>query len=603
MRNVPAGHAAVTAVVVVAILVVVLVYWPVVHAQFVWDDLRDFRDMAWLSHGDAWKHYVFNGFNDWTNYFRPLGVALFTVQVRLFDSTPGPMHAVSLGMHAVAMLLVGLLSWRFGEAAGYDARQKTVFVAASTLLYGLHPVLIEPIAWIGCQFDLIATLFMLLGLLANTGIERRGARIAAVSACFFLAACAKESAAAFPLILAAVDWALLSRNGSGFRPTMQAFLRRNGPTFAALLAVGLGYLAFRHWALGQIINPVSNAALTPFGRMQEACFLCLRYWRMLIAPMPGMSPVHPVDVAQFNEISATSLLTDAAVIGAVGAALYFALMRGSAVGAIVLAMTASLLPVLRIIPTDFDDSLYHERYVMTGLAVACAMLPLIRVRIRAESAQPLRLLLGAAVCLWLAMSVVAVRATLPQWSDNVALWQWALTVNPDAVSVKDDLLAAYIDNGRIREADALVDQLMTSRVACANCMLNAAILALNENNPDRAEAALEKVRQSNEVVADRHMLHMYLYTTGRMLIVRGKPEEAAELFRASIDAAPLDAGPRMQLALTLAALGKTQEARETGESALALFTDDGQRNAARRDLDRALSSHADASQKADATGD
>lgn len=602
MRNAPTGTAATAAMMIVAILVVVFVYRPVVHAGFVWDDLRDFRDMAWLSHGDAWKHYIFKGFNDWTNYFRPFAVALFTAQVRLFDSTPGPMHAVSLGMHAAATLLVGLLSWRFSDAAGDDTRRKTVLVAASMLLYGLHPVLVEPVAWIGCQFDLIATLFILLGLLANVGIERRSVRVVAVSACFFLAACAKESAAAFPLILAAVDWAVLGRNGSGFRPTLHAFVRKNGATFVAMLATGVGYLVFRHWALGQILNPVSNDALTLFGRLQEACFLYLRYWRMLVAPMLGMSPVHPVDVAQFNEVSASSLLIDATALGAAGAGLYFALMRASAAGAIVVVMTVSLLPVLRIIPTDFDESLYHERYVMTSLAVICAMLPLLRMRMRAEIAKPVRGLLGVAVCLWLAMSAIATRATLPRWTDNVSLWRWALVVNPDAVSVKDNLLAAYIDNGRIPEAHALVDWLMTNRVSCANCMLNAAILALNENNPDRAEAALEEVRQSNEVAADRHMLHMYLYTTGRMLILRGEPADAAELFRAAIDAAPLDPNPRMALALSLAALGKPQEAREMGESGLVLFTDDDKRNAARRDLERALDSNVDAGRKTDPAG-
>ncbi len=37
----------------------------------------------------------------------------------------------------------------------------------SMLLYGIHPALIEPIVWIGCQAELMVTLLTLLAILFN----------------------------------------------------------------------------------------------------------------------------------------------------------------------------------------------------------------------------------------------------------------------------------------------------------------------------------------------------------------------------------------------------------------------------------------------------
>jgi len=139
----------------VAILVAVAwVYFPIVHAGFVWDDWPSFRDLQ----GDRWSHYVFRDFNQWTIYFRPLVVAFLALQVKLFHGAPGPMHAVSLALHLVNIALVGALAHRVGALAGTTKVRQALATLAAMLIYGLHPALIETVSWIGCQFDLITTL-------------------------------------------------------------------------------------------------------------------------------------------------------------------------------------------------------------------------------------------------------------------------------------------------------------------------------------------------------------------------------------------------------------------------------------------------------------
>ena len=127
-----------------------VVYLPVLRGEFVWDDEYDFVAKTWLTEGDAWKHYIFRDFHGWTNYFRPLVVALFTIQLRLFDVQPGPMHAVSLAAHLVNTMLVGLLALRAGAAVGRPSHRMFLPAILSMLLFGLHPALIEPVAWNRC---------------------------------------------------------------------------------------------------------------------------------------------------------------------------------------------------------------------------------------------------------------------------------------------------------------------------------------------------------------------------------------------------------------------------------------------------------------------
>ncbi|OOG42491.1 tetratricopeptide repeat protein [Rhodanobacter sp. C05] len=588
-----------TGIAAIVVIVVALVYWPVIHANFVWDDWFDFNERAWLRHGDEWKHFILRGFNDWTNYFRPLGVALFTLQVRLFDGAPGPMHVVSLGMHLVNTLLVGLLSWRSCAAMSSELK-RSCFLIASMLLYGLHPVLIEPVAWIGCQFDLVVTMLTLLGLLANSSIQGAHARAAVVATLFFLAACTKESAISFPLLLVIFDWALLSsRQDAGSCPVIRDLVDRNWLACIATSFAGIVYLAFRHWALGEIINPFGASSVSLFGRLQEVCFVYLHYWKTLLWPMSGMSPIHPVDVQQFNIASMPSLLIDAAAIGIVTAGFYLALCRASIIGCMIVAVTAALLPVLHIASVDFDNSLYHERYAMNALAAICSMLPLLRlhmpaIRNRKQLGFPL---LAATILFWLAFSVINIRVTLPLWSNNVNLWQWALAENPDSVEAKDGLLSAYINTKDYSNAHKLIARLLAEHVSCANCMLNAAILAISENDPTRAAAALDEAKNSRELVTNKQMFRSYLLVTAHMLALQGHPSDAEQVLRAALKMDPLDPHAQMSLAMTLALQGKKEQAQKVGEAGIALLPPD-ERGPGQKMLDETIAAGTRSTQQA-----
>lgn len=483
-----------------ALILVAFVYWPVIHGDFVWDDIVNFRWHTWLTEGDQWKHYIFRDFNYWKYYFRPLVVGLFTLQLRLFDGAPGPMHAVSLTIHLANTLLVGWLALRCCEAASRRTDQRAIPVGVSMLLFGLHPAVIESVAWVGCQYDLLLTLFTLLGLLASTSLGA-ATRPFAIACCFFLAACTKESAIAFPLVLVLYDWAMqgAKKNGQPQLPELRAFVARNAPTWLALLAAGFAYLAFRHAAMGPSIMPGGDLAMSPLAHLQMVCSTYMRYWSMLLLPTAGMSPVHEFDARQFMEVTPGSLSTVAAAIGILTIAILGLLRRRSALMAMILIMTATLLPVLRILPAAFNPNLYHDRYLVCGLAVACAMVPLLRPRlphsVRAR-ATPflLRFLLTITGIAWLATSVITIRSTIPLWANETTLWNWAYATDRNSRYAISNLLELHLAAGRFDEARPLADRVLNERIECPNCLMSIAALALHDRDETRAGAMLQLLR-------------------------------------------------------------------------------------------------------------
>lgn len=550
--------------------IIMAVYWPLMHAGFVWDDILDFVNMPWLRYGDAWKHYVLRDYNDWVNYFRPLVVAMFTAQVRLFDSQPGPMHAVSLGMHLLDTCLLGVLTHRLAVLKGQHSATRSWRLAALTMLvYGLHPALIEPVSWISCQFELAIVFFGLVALLANVTIATRWARALAVGACFFLAACSKETAAVIPVVVVVYDW-LAWQGSASFVDRVVAQVRRNILTYAACIVAGIGYLWFRHWALGALVDARTIASPGVTEHLQEVAFVYLTYLKQIVWPMSGQGPIHPYDTLLFAAVGVASVLRTIGAGLIVVISLYGLLVRRSALAAMITVATVALLPVLHVISIGFDSSLYHERYLMAALAFAFPLGGLVHWNSLFARHRLVVPALAVLLAVWLAVGVMNIRVTIPLWSSNLALWQWAARNYPDSVEAKDMLITAYASEGDAASARALGRHLMDEHIDCPNCLLNVAVMAASEGATDEANRALDLLQQSPTLAVDKRMFKSYLATRGRVALQEGNNADAESLLHAAFDADPLDPESAFSLTVALARMGRTEEARQMASKAVAL---------------------------------
>jgi len=526
--------------------VVAFIYLPVIHGEFLWDDWPSLRDLQ----GDQWLHYVFRDFNRWTYYFRPLPVAFFSLQIKAFHSDPGPMHAVSLALHLVNVALIGLLSLRIGKLAGANDRRKQITALICMLIYGLHPALIEPVVWVGLQTDLIVTMLTLAGLLATLSIDKPSKRAAALGALFFFAACTKEAASVFPLLIALFDWALFARDERNITGAIRSILHRNWRAYAAMLATGLAYLSLRHWALGKVDYPTTSSLRTPLAQFQEVCFIYLAYLKVILWPIAGMGPLHPVDVTPFRSFSPSTSLTDFVAVGLVLGSLYLAVRRAWSLAFIVLAVTIALLPVIRILPVSFERSLYHERYAMIAVAMVCALLPLLKWPHPSggTAAGVTRPLAPIAIFLWLAFSIIDIHVIVPKWQSDTTLWEWALDTNPNSSQAKDNLLLTYAQTGNFPAAQKLADRLLAEPEVCTSCMLHLTNIALEQNDVSRAAAALDRARGTLLFRRDPETRQLYYRQLGRLLVMQGRYDDATQALQAALTLLPSDAQAKSDLA-------------------------------------------------------
>lgn len=550
--------------------VVMLVYWPVTRAGFVWDDLLTFEQRAWLHHGDAWKQYIFTGFNDWTHYFRPLVVGLFVAQVRLFGGAPEPMHMVSLAMHLVNVALVVVLARSLVQR---NWKWSAPLSLLGGLLYGLHPMLVESVTWIGCQFDQVQVMTALAGLLLSRHIDGVWPRAAAVAGCFLLSAGAKESAATYPAIVFLFDWLLRSDRTLAPASRVLALLRANWPVYAGLLLAGIGYLWLRRTMMGSTVAGLEAWMLIPDqARLDGIAYVYLKYWAVILGIPTELNPLHPVGSVKFGTDVGLMILrmTGAACVASLS--LLALSRRFPATGILVLSASLYLLPVLGILPVQFDGSIYHERYAIGAIALATALLPRIVEEFRPllASMPMLSRLLPVVALAWLAWAVPNIRTTIPLWSDNVALWEWAVRGNPGHADALGNLISAHVQAGEPGKAYPLIREALAADMKCDHCYLNGFMSAVTQGDIDLIDATLQRIRDSETFFKDSGNRFFYFRTVGHLELRLGKPESASLVLREAIAIEAHEPIARLLLAESLLALGQTAEARDESAAAVSL---------------------------------
>ena len=557
-----------------------LVYWPVHAAGFAWDDYKFLLDSGWMTDRSYWPHLLAHGFPEWASYYRPLGIGLFIAETSMSSFEPMPMHLLSLGIHLLNMVLIGLLARRLLWLCAPEATSKMETVALpglAMLIYGVHPALTEPVVWISAQFDMLTTCFILAGLVLNFSLRRRATRAACVALCFLLSALSKEAALSFPFILFVLDWMMSPEDSAQPERTTRSrladLLTRQWPIYAAVFVAGLAYLSLRQWGTGFLINSAVKASWSFWPQLQTACYTYIAYWKLLVWPMGDLGPIHDVAIDQFGMFSPKLLAIDAAALVIAWLGLWL-LWKRRILGGVIASVSAALLPVLHIIPHQFAASLYHNRYAMTAIAMACAFLPLAcrASGFRIRSYRLARFVPLVAI-VWLILAMVNTRICIPLWSSDTALWRWALLENPRSIVAQQSLLAAYMRDNDYPRAQPLADAMVHGPArTCFGCMLNVAALRIATNDAEGASAALKDAKEDmSGSTTRRSYLRGYMLLSGQLAELQHNTAEAEEAYRAVISFEPQLPEGYMRLATVLARAQRFDEARRLYDMALPLY--------------------------------
>jgi protein O-mannosyl-transferase len=517
----------------------VLAHGPGLHNRFTnWDDptyvLANPLTVSPLEHGPA---ALLTG--EGIGYPIPATIVAYWLQRRWFadDSQrfgldPGGFHLVSLALHALAALLVGAIARRY-RAPGIGA-------AVAAALFAVHPLTVEPVAWVVGQKDVLATVLVLAAVWVRAGPRSTGMRASAITAVLVvLALAAKPSAVAAPALLAVVD---LSR-GRRLRDGLGLYA-----TTALVAGADVALALAGHDQIAPATR-VSGASLA------EAAWAVGLHVGHVVWPHPLL----PRYFAPAGPALWLGAALGCTVLAAAATALVVACRRRAAAG--VLAIGGALfayLPAAGILPLTRGPA---DSYTYLPLALAVIGLAPALGWLWQRTAAADRTVVAVIAAGLIGGAGLAARQQTRIWRDSVQLWTSLARVHPNQPRALMRVGDAYLFEGRpdaARRVFAELDRRFPDFAAPWPAYADALV---ELGRPTEAEAVLAKAARA-DLTPERleHYGWVLLGTTGLA------PSDG-EIARAAV----------VHLAPLLAARGKRPASLERaaalldhyGESALA----------------------------------
>ncbi|NIA13556.1 MAG: tetratricopeptide repeat protein [Nitrospiraceae bacterium] len=518
-----------------------LAYANTFTGEFVWDDAssvllhRNVQDPSKFFQLFREDQHAFG--RGQGNFYRPLVSVTFMIDFLL--SRPGAnealspffFHVTNLGWHVAAALLLFVLLSRLGAPD---------FVrAAVPLIYVVHPLHTEAVAYISGRADMMSAAFMFAGLVSALWEGSKGRRIAGslLSGLFFVGGLlSKESMLIYPLLL------LLFAFG---RPVegedrKRVYLGRLLPlgVAAALFAVyGWLRMTVLHFASG---SPPDSS----FGqRVVETLQSFALYIGLLFMPT-GLHMERSLAGATI-----LTTLTGAVLLFLLIAVMAVSFRKGQTRAGLGLAwFLLTWMPISGIFPLNAPMA-EHWMYVpMAGFFWALAELAWAAARQRAARRMVVAAAYAACVC-FLALTVARNRA----WHDNETLFTATLAENPKSSRVHYNLAVTYED--------------LTGNLPGARRHYEA-VIALHKEKK-------KALRQSGPEVFWDEELESYL-SLGRLHLKRKDYGTAAQQFATVVNAATdtkhrgMRATAAMGLGKCWLAFGDTRKAAELFQQAVAV---------------------------------
>lgn len=190
------------------VLTNVLVYGQVVGFEFVNFDDAFYVENVHVKNGLTWKGLVW-AFSLKYNFSQFLNWISHMIDVELFGSNPAGHHAVSLLIHAANTVIFFLF---LNKLTG--SRNKSALAA---ILFAIHPLRVETVAWVADRKDLLAMLFALLSLEAyrRFALKPNFKHYALTALLFLLALLSKPVMVILPCVFLLIDFWPLNRLLSG----------------------------------------------------------------------------------------------------------------------------------------------------------------------------------------------------------------------------------------------------------------------------------------------------------------------------------------------------------------------------------------------------
>jgi Flp pilus assembly protein TadD len=582
---------------------VFLAYSNSLQGEFVYDDvyfikenplIRDLTNVPTIFTSSFWESSRF----PMKSFYRPLVVLSYALNFSLGGFEPFGYHLTNVLLHVANVLLVFALV--------HLLCRRTVFSAAVALLFGLHPINTEAVAWISGRTDLLGAFFT-LGALAlyilafppessERSEARRAQPLLALSlAAFLLGLFSKESAATLLGVLVVYEVA--------FRLEAPRKAFRLAP-YLAVLAVYVGWRLAVLGGLGAspmrvVANPLVEEAALP--RLLTGTIVFGKYLWLLLFPL-RLS----IDYS-FNTIPVARTLWAPGVVisglaglGLLGLCLFcwrrnilafFGLGFFLATGSLIFAN--ALFPFGPIVGERFMY-LPSVGFVLAGAGLVRWMMDLRPERPGAVAA-------GVLAAALLAGFFVRTWSRNFDWRDDFSLFRSAADVNPESTLVQTGLAHQYSRKGELvlaRSHYGTALEIYPDYFYALNGLGNVALKEKNHQEAlehfSRAANArpsfdmphvglgtayvmlgkLDEAQREYETALRKNPNNSAVYTNlGNLYYFRGDSTEAAAFWLKAVELNPSNAEALSNLGFHYDQLGQKEEARSYFQRFLAVAPD------------------------------
>ena len=429
----------------VAILTLI-VFLPALQNDFVnWDDNKNFLENPYYR-GLGWTQLHWMWTNQLQSHYIPLTWMTLGLDYVIWEMDPFGYHLTNVLLHVAAAVLfyflaLALLQIVFPESL--DTAQLAFGACFAALLFAIHPLRAESVAWITERRDELSGIFYFLAILAYLrGFRDTGGKSIARKqywACFaffVLAILSKEMAVTLPIILLILDAYPLRRLSQ-----MKAILVEKIPFLAVGLIDGIATILAGH-------RERVTATLDMIGWIPRigACIYSLAFylWKTVLpihlAPFYAMTP-HRVDPR------AMPLQVSLVIVILLVAACIMFRRRLPALAAASLAYAVTLFPVLGFF--QGGEHIAADRFTYLAclgwaLLAGGAFVVLSKKRSGAFIAG------GVAIAIVGALSYLTVQQ-VRTWKDSETLWTHAAAVEPSFMAF-DNLGSVRMDQSNISGA-------------------------------------------------------------------------------------------------------------------------------------------------------
>jgi hypothetical protein len=288
-------------------------------------------------------------------FYRPVQGTWVLLNYKLLGLHPALWHLSAMILYGLGVCLLWQLAWRLTQ---------DVFVAlAAALLFALHPMHTEGVAWIsGAYVEPLVSAFFLAGFLAYLR-WREGGNYWWLAFCGLLTLAgllSKETAAALPVLILAHAFLFRSQMEPAHR------IRRLFVIALTMVATVVVYSRLRLGATGSLV--VGQAAQNWADILRTAPSLFVIYLKHAFRPYP-LGTWYDTPMVATGTKSYVSL----AIVAAFLALTIWALVRKPLAGFLLLWWLVSLGPSLVGLRTLLPWERLHDRYAFVALTGLCVL--------------------------------------------------------------------------------------------------------------------------------------------------------------------------------------------------------------------------------------